>query len=206
MDDALFTVKVLSDNGSIFESVAFWGVVIGLITFYIEHKFSKNKFRHELTLTCLERYQNIVKQDYLKQAEVNHYLGFMNEELYYIQHGLVDRKMGREWLANMINYLPILVKENNELIPINLELLKKTGSIFADKQEWEKLFRYTRLRKAIYIKGNLEDYKFMYVDDLLEGYQHMSYNIAIRRKIVHQILINLDSDCWYRCLYRRIMR
>lgn len=205
MNDMFVTIQQQpSGGGGILGLVSSLGVIIGFITFYIGHRFSRNKFRHELTLKCIERYQEIVKQDELKQADVNLYLGFLNEELYYIQHGLVDRKMGQEWLANIINYLPILVDNGAEIRAINLKLLEKTGSIFANRKEWNRLFRYTRIRKAIYIKGKAEDYEFTYERDFLKGYKHMQYNQVIRHRIVCQMLLNLESDCWYRYLYRSL--
>lgn len=197
------SVKLLN-TGSFYETVAFWGVIIGLLTFIIEHRLSKKKFRHELTLKCIERYQDIVKNDVLTHDQVNIYLGFMNEELYYIQHGLVDRRMGKEWLSNMINYLPIFSRDDKSPIPVNQELLERTSSMFADPQCWDILFRYTRIRSAIYIEGTMADYTFTFADKLLDGFPNLKRNMAMRRKVACQMLLSLDSDCWYRRLYRRL--
>lgn len=193
-----------SDGGGLLTLVPILGLVIGIITFYVGHRLSKKKFRQELTLKCIDRYQQIVKEDKLNYARTSTYLGFMNEELYYIQHGLVDRKMGKEWLANMINYLPILVDKGGEKVAINEKLLVATRSLFAIESHRDQLFAYTRIRRAIYLRGNEQDYEYEFNKDLSIGYNHLANNLIFRHKVVCQMLLNLESDCYFRYIYCRI--
>lgn len=201
---SILTVSVDSN------SVAFWGAVIGIFTFYMGHRFAKKKFVHELTLKCIETYQSIVKDDNLDNCNIYRYLGYMNEELYYIRNGLVDKKMALEWLSNMINYLPIIIMTKNcRCITINQKILQDSKSIFdGDLNENHKLdilFRYMRIRKIILITGDESDYEFRYEDHLLLAYEHIPHNTLIREKIVRQMLVNLNSDCWYRKFYFKYM-
>ena len=61
------------------------------------------------------------------------HLGLINEELFYMKKGYLPKKLSKDWLRDMIEFVPIYVKSKEGRIlleePINKEQIKKSKEI-----------------------------------------------------------------------------
>lgn len=181
------------NEGSFFTSVPFWAAIISVATFFIGHQFSRSKFKHEITLRCIDRYQEIVKRGVIAEYNLATYLGFMNEELYYIQKGYIPKAISQEWLANMMNTVPVFLGSNHKT-PINEGHLKRSSSILQTEESWNLLFPYSRLRSILFINGCIIDYKYVFADNIFDAQNNIERNNMIKKKIVKEMLRNLRKS------------
>jgi hypothetical protein len=187
------------DTG-LFQSLTFWGILIpafvGIITFVISQRIAREKFQHEVSIKCIERFRKVYKGNTkLNEENVNDYLGMINEELYYFRKRLIYPHLVDDWLRNMINTLPVFYTDKKgEYHVFNEELLENTKSIFANKSNWNFMFPYPIVRKTILIPRRYCKKELNVTTDFIVSYNHLGYNDKILKRVIREMKCNLYTD------------
>jgi hypothetical protein len=111
-------------------------IIIGLITL----KYQKKEI-HFLTIQrCIDIHRKILrKQQSYEEKETEKsiikklsvltldHLGLINEELFYMKKGYLPKKLSKDWLFDMIEFVPIYVVSGK--CPINEDRIRKSKEI-----------------------------------------------------------------------------
>ncbi len=95
----------------IFAIIGLFALIAGIRTFYV--------YRKQLYHTTISRCIDIYRNCYTNLAEnptpdiCKRYVDFVNEELFYMQHGFISDEVAREWLYGIILHFPIFIKGKN---------------------------------------------------------------------------------------------
>jgi len=194
--DALkeISAALSADKGGLLNP-AILGTIIGALTsvviLVINQIMSKKRLRHDVTLKCIKDYWDILGDGQITIGNVKHYLGFMNEELFYIEKKLISEDLEKEWLENLIHTLPLFYREGTEYKVYNQNVLTATRSIFAKKSNWAYLFPYPRLRRVLLLDKIPE--KLHVTNNIKKGYENFDQNNEIKKQIVEKMLKNLRN-------------
>lgn len=205
------TIK--GQESGLFQSVAFWGIVIpafiGIITFIITQLIACEKFQHEVSLKCIERFRQVyMGNTKLDETNVSDYLGLINEELYYFRKRLIYPHLADDWLRNLINTLPVFYTEkiNDKKVykVFNQELLENTASFFADKNNWRFLFPFPIIRKTLLIPSRYCQKELKVKSDFIDSYNNLGYNDEVLKRIIREMKCNLHTDKKWKAAIMRL--
>ncbi len=92
--------------------------IVGLLSFAWGF-FTFVVYRKQLYHSTLSRCVDIFRRDFTDLAtkptteNCNKYVDFVNEELFYMQHGFIPNDIAREWLYGIIIHFPVFAKGAN---------------------------------------------------------------------------------------------
>ena len=190
--------QVLSPQETVwYQSIGLWSIVvpllIGAITFLITQRNANQRFRHDVSMMCMEKYRKVFENSKeLNETNVQDYLGVIDEQLFYFRKHFIYKELVDEWLRNMINVLPIYYKtsEGNSKI-LNEELLVITNSVFSNQKFQKKLFPFPNIRKTIHLKEKPCQEEFIVTNNIIEGYDNLKHNDKILQSIISAMKANL---------------
>jgi hypothetical protein len=142
--------------------------VFSLISFFISSRSSKKRFNYENTIKCIESYHNIFEKGGINDKSVNIYLGLIDEELFFLKHKMFNKKLGKEWISNFINYLPVFYKNDKNLVAINKLILSDRREYFAEKDKWNYLMAFPRVMSVLLVEKSELDFLFKADIDMLK--------------------------------------
>ena len=117
------------------------GTLIVLLSGLIALSFQKKQIHFSTVKKCIDDYRNIVRQQQrycyntknqrnTKELEIlaRDHLGLVSEELFYMEKNYLPKPIAKEWLADMIRYIPIYTRENPDA-PINKSEIHKSKEL-----------------------------------------------------------------------------
>jgi hypothetical protein len=109
-------------------------VYLGLITL----KFQKKEVHFSTVKKCIDNHRDILRNQQRCKTnpnEVNEqlilvrdHLGLVNEELFYMKSDYLPRKLSKDWLMHMINFIP-LYKGDDQKNPLNEISIKRSKEL-----------------------------------------------------------------------------
>lgn len=182
-----------------YESLGFWSLVvpaaIGIITFVLTQHSARQKFRHDMSMTCISKYTKLFdKVKTVNVTNVNDYLSIINEQMFYFRKGLVYKEFINEWLRNMIYTLPVYYRgKGDKPVLFNGELLAATGSFFANKANMHLLFPYLNIRLTICLDAKYCAKPLVVTDDVEKAYAQLESNSEALNLLVKGMRKNLRA-------------
>jgi len=112
------------------EILTFLVLSFGLATLFVHRK----QVFFSTVNKCINHYRNIIRKQQSLEGKKNNdknkrkhlilvkdHLGLVSEELFYMQKKYLPRKLSKDWLKNMINFIPIFYKNKNGTIILNVD-------------------------------------------------------------------------------------
>jgi hypothetical protein len=188
--------------GLIIQILVLIAVYLGLITL----KFQKKEVHFSTVQKCIDDHRDILRNQQRCKTnpnEVNEqlilvrdHLGLVNEELFYMKNGYLPRKLSKDWLMHMINFIP-LYKGLDQKKPINEISIKRsrelgpfTNSSSSNSNNYNTYLlivkeSFGRINKVFIIKN--KPYKKLFGEK-----ENLDFNDpAIKKKIVKLLWRNI---------------
>lgn len=169
---------VFADILKYFELSYYICAIVGLLSF-IWGFYAFVIYRKQLHSNTLSRCIDIFRRDFTELAEkptienCTKYVDFVNEELFYMQHGFVPNDIAREWLYGIIIHFPVFVNGENGN-PSNVSKVIVGNDLLSS---------FPRLVHAFTLKG---------VHNLADIYNSEAKEISLaKRNMVNEILENI---------------
>jgi hypothetical protein len=185
-------------TGTLFDVGAIIGaftLVQGIIAFCINRHSERKNLQLKIMQGCIEEYRKFADNDRVSKENVRAYLGFINEEIYYLREGLVPKEIRDEWLMNIINFLPLFSSEDGNKIdfdnPVNMAILQKRNNVFVDKHQMNNLIPYPRIMKLIVLRKIIK--KIDVSTDLSEEYKNYETITAWKKEVLEELLKNVKQ-------------
>lgn len=161
--------------------------VIGIFITLVNYKRSKSQFQISILQKCIDSYRKIVENKReIDKCNVYDHLGLINEELFYMQHGYLPKSICREWLNNMLDYMPIILQENkNSSKVLNLEKVKYKYIL----ANINLLDDFPKILKIFTIKKHY-DFEIIYSS----GGKCKSERNAERQRLIDELLSNFKKN------------
>jgi hypothetical protein len=110
---------------TIIQGVTLVVLLVGLVTLF----FQKKQIHFSTVKKCIDDFRCIVRKqqkysdhetnpDSIKELEilVRDHLGLVNEELFYMERKYLPDSIAKDWLMEMLEYIPVYVKDSSEVI------------------------------------------------------------------------------------------
>lgn len=163
------------------------GTLIGLIYAF----YAWNTARKQLHFSALDRCVSMFREKFMKldqqssTQEIEEYIDFVNEELFYFQEGYLPENVAIEWIEGMLNYLPVYSPKSEVLNSSNATLI---GQI----RDNDLLKQHPRVKKAFTVKKSY-DFEKLYSEP----------DSDIRKLLAMEIYQNLKKEkSWKGQLFR----
>ena len=156
---------------------------ISLLFAVIQIRINRKQLNLSVIEKCNHDFRNIQELEIGTKSKsvLSSYIDLVSEELFYMQRGYLPKDISKEWLDGIIDYMPILNKETQEILnPNNSFKILNTNTSFLNS--------YPRIRHTFSVS---KDYDFSKIytkeNDLLIE------RVKERKKIITELLKNLKN-------------
>jgi hypothetical protein len=105
---------------------------LAIIFVIIEYNANRNVRNIQLMHRCIDQFREWNKDD---KGEVNfNYLELLNEELFYFQKRLIQKKVAIEWIEGMLDYITVYSKNDEALNSYGKQVSVQSLQIWNEKK------------------------------------------------------------------------
>lgn len=130
---------------------------VGIVFLFIQHFYNKDVRNLQLMQRCIDGFRHWTNS---ANQEINYqYLELMNEELFYIQRGLIDKEIALEWIEGMLDFIQVYGKNGFLLSNYNNQVNLEALSVWQSREGYFlriQYFIYTDLPKEYSIPSFTE--------------------------------------------------